>query len=291
MDRLLADEQHGVRWARHWLDVLRYADLDGLDGSVMPAANGIYLWRDWVIQALNHDMPYDQFVRAQILGNRYRAGDRRPTTSATGRASEGSVEDTFALGFLARAAVTRDDKDHDISFAAVETISTAFMGMTVGCAKCHDHKFDPITQKDFYAMKALFDPLVLKNVMLATPAEIFANGQKLDEYKKKNAPIQRRDRSAGRSLQDQAVRRARGAAHARRAGRSSASRRSSARPPNRRSPTTIIPVLRVDPSKIKADHAEGGGREIRRAAETAGGAGHASRRCPLIGRWKKIRRC
>ena len=54
--------------------------------------------------------------------------------------------------------------------------------MTVGCAKCHDHKFDPITQRDFYAMKALFDPLVLKNVMLATPAEIFANGQKVDEY-------------------------------------------------------------------------------------------------------------
>ena len=189
VDRLLADDQHGVRWSRHWLDVLRYADLDGLDGSVMPASNGIYLWRDWVIQALNHDMPYDQFVRAQILGNRY---EPKTATNDFGHRSrvEGSVEDTFALGFLARSAVTRDDKDHDIAFAAVETISTAFMGMTVGCAKCHDHKFDPITQKDFYAMKAIFDPLVLKNVMLATPAEIFANGQKLDEFKKKSAPIQ-----------------------------------------------------------------------------------------------------
>jgi hypothetical protein len=189
VDSLLADEQHGVRWSRHWLDVLRYADLDGLDGSVMPAANGIYLWRDWVIQALNHDMPYDQFVRAQILGNRY---EPKTATNDFGHRSrvEGSVEDTFALGFLARSAVTRDDKDRDVAFAAVETISTAFMGMTVGCAKCHDHKFDPITQKDFYAMKAIFDPLVLKNVMLATPAEIFANGQKLDEFKKKSSPIQ-----------------------------------------------------------------------------------------------------
>jgi hypothetical protein len=189
VDRLLADEQHGVRWSRHWLDVLRYADLDGLDGSVMPASNSIYLWRDWVIQALNHDMPYDQFVRAQILGNRY---EPKTATNDFGHRSrvEGSVEDTFALGFLARSAVTRDDKDRDVAFAAVETISTAFMGMTVGCAKCHDHKFDPITQKDFYAMKAIFDPLVLKNVMLATPAEIFANGQKLDEFKKKSAPIQ-----------------------------------------------------------------------------------------------------
>ena len=114
MDRLLDNEQHGVRWSRHWLDVLRYADLDGLDGSVMPAAPGIYLWRDWVIQALNHDMPYDQFVRAQILGNRYRP---ETATDASGRRSrvEGSVEDTFALGFLARSAVTRDDKDQRYS--------------------------------------------------------------------------------------------------------------------------------------------------------------------------------
>jgi hypothetical protein len=189
VDRLLADEQHGVRWSRHWLDVLRYADLDGLDGSVMPASNGIYLWRDWVIRALNDDVPYDQFVRAQILGNRY---PPKTVTNDFGHRSrvEGSVEDTFALGFLARSAVTRDDKDSDVAMAAVETISTAFMGMTVGCAKCHDHKFDPITQKDFYAMKAIFDPLVLKNVMLATPKEIFENGEKLAEFKKKNAPIQ-----------------------------------------------------------------------------------------------------
>ncbi|MES1258807.1 MAG: DUF1549 and DUF1553 domain-containing protein [Acidobacteriota bacterium] len=188
VDRLLENEQHGARWSRYWLDVLRYADLDGLDGSVMPAAPGIYLWRDWVIQALNHDMPYDQFVRAQILGNRYQP---ETATSTSGRRArvEGSVEDSFALGFLARSAVTRNDKDHDIPFSAVETVSTAFMGMTVGCAKCHDHKFDPITQKDFYAMKAIFDPLVLKNVMLATPAEIFANGQKLDEFKRKSAPV------------------------------------------------------------------------------------------------------
>jgi hypothetical protein len=188
VDRLLADEQHGVRWSRHWLDVLRYADLDGLDGSVMPASNGIYLWRDWVIQELNHNIPYDQFVRAQILGNRY---EPKTVTNDFGRRSrvQGSVEDTFALGFLARSAVTRDDKDQDVAMAAVETISTAFMGMTVGCAKCHDHKFDPITQKDFYAMKAIFDPLVLKNVMLATPKEIFANGREMDEFKRKSAPI------------------------------------------------------------------------------------------------------
>ena len=192
VDRLLADDQHGVRWGRHWLDVLRYADLDGLDGSVMPAASGIYLWRDWVISALNHDMPYDQFVRAQILGNRY--GPETVTDPGGHRNRvEGPVEDTFALGFLARSAVERSDKDQNIPISAVETISTAFMGVTTGCAKCHDHKFDPIRQKDFYAMKAIFDPLVLKKVMLATPAEIFAQGQKLDEYKTKKAPLDAAD--------------------------------------------------------------------------------------------------
>jgi len=188
VDRLLADEQHGVRWGRHWLDVLRYADLDGADGGVMPAAISVYLWRDWVIGALNSDMPYDQFVRAQILGNRY--APETVTNDFGSRAKvSGPVADTFALGFLARAALDGKDADRNISFSAVETISTAFMGMTVGCAKCHDHKFDPISQKDFYAMKAIFDPLVLKNVMLATPAEIFEDGQKRDLHKKKLDPI------------------------------------------------------------------------------------------------------
>ena len=84
----------------------------------------------------------------------------------------------FALGFLARGDVVRDGKNtQEMPIAAVETVSTAFMGLTVGCAKCHDHMYDPITQRDFYAMKALFDPLVVRKVTLATPAEIFAQRQ------------------------------------------------------------------------------------------------------------------
>jgi hypothetical protein len=187
IDRLLTNDQHGVRWARHWLDVFRYADLDGVDGSVMPAASGIYLWRDWVIASLNQNVPYDEFVRAQILGNR----SKSLTVATSGRRfrAESSMADQFALGFLARASLTRNNKDQDISLAAVETISTAFMGMTVGCAKCHDHMFDPIKQVDFYSMKALFDPLALKKVTLATPAEIFAQSLQVEAYKKAKAPL------------------------------------------------------------------------------------------------------
>ena len=189
VDQLLSSEQHGVRWARHWLDVLRYADLDGLDGAVMPAAAGIYRWRDWAIHALNEDLPYDQFVRAQILGNRHRAVT---SVSATGqrRRGEPNPQDQFALGFLARAAITRGDRDQDISIQAVETVSSAFLGLTVACARCHDHKFDPIKQVDFYGMKALFDPLVLRRISLSTPEALYAHGQAVEAFEKKKAPIE-----------------------------------------------------------------------------------------------------
>lgn len=182
VDKLLADPQHGVRWARHWLDVLRYADLDGNDGGVMPAAPGIFRWRDWVINALNADMPYDQFVRAQLLGNRH-GGRSTLTVFGTRNRPQVNPQDQFALGFLARSAITRGDRDNDVAIAAVETVSSAFMGMTVACAKCHDHRFDPIAQRDYYAMKALFDPLVLRAVSLASPKEIYEYGEALEKYR------------------------------------------------------------------------------------------------------------
>ena len=187
IDRLLASEQYGVRYGRHWLDVLRYADAE----ERMYAAPGIHYWRDWVINAVNSDVPYDQFVRAQLTG--YRTTERT-VMQAVGRRTpiERRPDDLFALGFLARGAVNRDSKDlGELQIAAVETVSTAFMGMTVGCAKCHDHMFDPISQKDFYAMKALFDPLVIKKQTLATPAEMVAYGKQLEEYDKLRAPIEK----------------------------------------------------------------------------------------------------
>ena len=180
IDKLLASEQYGVRYGRHWLDVLRYADSE----ERMYAAPGIHYWRDWVINAINSDVPYDQFVRAQLTG--YRTNERT-TMANVGRRTplERLPDDLFALGFLARGAVNRDGKDlGELQIAAVETVSTAFMGMTVGCAKCHDHMFDPIRQKDFYAMKALFDPLVIKKQTLAAPAELVLYGRQIGEFNK-----------------------------------------------------------------------------------------------------------
>src|SRR5438552_2509918 len=177
VDKLLASEQHGVRYARHWLDVLRYADAD----ERMTAAAGIHYWRDWVIYALNSDMPYDQFVRTQLTG--YRATERTQMANIGVRSKvEPRPDDLFALGFLARGDVVRDNKNtQEMPIMAVETVSTAFMGLTVGCAKCHDHMYDPISQRDFYSMKALFDPLAIKKMTLANPAEIRAQSKALDD--------------------------------------------------------------------------------------------------------------
>ena len=186
VDKLLASEQHGVRYARHWLDVLRYADAD----ERMTAAAGIHYWRDWVIYALNSDLPYDQFVRTQLTG--YRTTERTQMAAVGVRSKlEPRPDDVFALGFLARGDVVRDGKNtQEMPIMAVETVSTAFMGMTVGCAKCHDHMYDPIKQRDFYAMKALFDPLAIKKVILANPAEIMAQSKALDEAQKRRAAAQ-----------------------------------------------------------------------------------------------------
>lgn len=183
VDQLLDNEQHAVRYARHWLDVLRYSDAD----SNLTAAPGIHLWRDWVINALNDDLPYDQFVQIQLTGRR---SNERTQMSATGYRSrkEPRPGDTFAHGFLARGT---GENPQDLAINAVDTVSAAFMGMTVACAKCHDHKFDPISEVDYYSMKALFDPLVLQKVNLASAAELSAAGQAMAKREKKRAPLER----------------------------------------------------------------------------------------------------
>ena len=121
--QLLESEQHAVRYARHWLDVMRYADAD----AGMMAAPGIHLWRDWVIGALNEDLPPDDFVQIQLTGRRAR---ERTRMSATGYRSEGTTAgDMFALGLLSRCRQPFGDQRRGYS-------SSAFMGMTVACAKC-----------------------------------------------------------------------------------------------------------------------------------------------------------
>ena len=184
VDRLLENPQHGVRYARHWLDVLRYADVD----EGMPAGATLFHWRDWIIRALNQNMPYDAFVRAQITG--YEARERT-SINALGYRRKLTIrpENLFALGFLSRGARSSGDQEEALAMSAVETISTAFLGMTVHCAKCHDHFYDPIDQADYYRMKALFDPLKLRRLPLATAAQMVAFGTQTRAYEAAKARV------------------------------------------------------------------------------------------------------
>ncbi|WP_250846907.1 DUF1549 and DUF1553 domain-containing protein [Aquisphaera insulae] len=280
VDRLLASEQHGVRYGRFWLDVLRYADVD----ERMVAAAGIHLWRDWVIRAINDDLPYDQFVRAQLTG--YRSAERTQI-SATGHRSrkEPRADDMFALGLLSRGAVFRDGKDAgELPMAAVETVSSAFMGMTVACAKCHDHMFDPISQRDYYAMKALFDPLVVRKVVLATPAEIVAAGKAIDEAERKRAavegPIDELIAPYRKRLHDERV--AMLPPEVRAIILKPDAERSAA---ERKVADDYFPVLRIDTDKILAVMPEAEKRRYRELQAKLDAAGGGRRDAPLAAFW------
>lgn len=146
IDRLLASPQFGERWGRHWLDVVRYADTCGYErDQEKPLA---WKYRDWVVKAINEDMSYDQFIRYQL------AGDEVPDRS------EASV---IATGFLRLGTWNDEPNDADeYKYERLEDMvhvtSTAFLSLTVKCARCHDHKFDPIPQTDYYRMAAAFWP-------------------------------------------------------------------------------------------------------------------------------------
>jgi Protein of unknown function (DUF1553)/Protein of unknown function (DUF1549)/Planctomycete cytochrome C len=170
VDRLLANEQHGVNYTRHWLDVLRYADVD----EHMPASSGIYRWREWMIHALNRDMGYDQFVKMQLMG------DLMDDPAAM-----------FATGFLARGADVEKDEKRSLAFAAVETATTAFLGATVGCAKCHDHMFDPIRQADYYGLKAIFDPVVIEKKMLGGADQLALHAMAVENYERRKKELEK----------------------------------------------------------------------------------------------------
>jgi hypothetical protein len=176
IDHLLASPAYGERWGRHWLDVVRYADTAG-DNSDYPIPQ-MHKYRDWVIAAFNRDMPYDRFVREQVAGDLMAAPteqDRRDKTIATGYLANsrrhGSYEHARYPWYL-----TIED--------TIDNFGKAFLGVTMGCARCHDHKFDPFPAEDYYALYGFFsstlfpwpgielDKMQRDLVPLAAPAEV-----------------------------------------------------------------------------------------------------------------------
>ncbi|MEK6260136.1 MAG: DUF1549 domain-containing protein, partial [Planctomycetota bacterium] len=174
VDRLLASPRYGERWARHWLDVARYADSNGLDENLAYAS--AFRYRDYVVKAFREDKPYDEFLVEQIAGDlvesRAESGESRARSEEPGAPSSSlaldsrlSTLDSFdaltATGFLTLGAkmLAEDDPvkmQMDIIDEQVDTVARAVMGLTLGCARCHDHKFDPLPTEDYYSLAGIF---------------------------------------------------------------------------------------------------------------------------------------
>jgi len=170
VDRYLASQQYGERWARHWLDVARYADTKGYVFQEDRNYPDAYLYREWVINAFNNDLPYDQFVIRQIAGD---------------QASQ-DAGDLHAMGFLTLGRRFLNNR-HDIIDDRIDVVSRGLMGLTVTCARCHDHKYDPIPSADYYSLYGVFnscdepknEPSTLRLVDKEKPAEpyVFLRGK------------------------------------------------------------------------------------------------------------------
>ena len=144
VDRLLASPRYGERWARHWLDLARYADSEGFKSD--ETRPNIWRYRDYVIDSFNRDKPYDRFVREQIAGDELYPDD--PAALIATGFNRHFPDESNARNLMQRRQELLDD--------ITDTVSATFLGMTYGCARCHDHKFDPILQKDYYRLQAFF---------------------------------------------------------------------------------------------------------------------------------------
>ena len=160
VDRLLRSPHYGEKWAMHWLDAARYADSDGYERD--PLRPHAWRWRHWVIDALNRDMPFDQFTIEQV------AGDLLPNAT---------VEQRVATGLLRNGTKNREagvkagEKRFEETIDRINTVSTVWLGLTVGCAQCHDHKYDPLKQQEFYQMYAFFNNAVERDIEAPLPGQ------------------------------------------------------------------------------------------------------------------------
>ena len=178
VDRLLASPRFGEKWARHWLDLARYADSDGYEKDLLrPHA---WRWRQWVIQALNRDLPFDDFTIEQL------AGDLLP---------EASVEQRVATGFLRsglknrEAGVPRGQVRFEETVDQTNTMGTVWLGLTLGCAQCHDHKYDPLSQKEYYQFLAFFNQTQGREMDAPLPGEMEPYREAFPRYRQQRQEL------------------------------------------------------------------------------------------------------
>jgi hypothetical protein len=158
VDQLLARPEHGERWGRHWMDIWRYSDWAGYKDALRDSQRHIWHWRDWIVESLNADKPYDRMLLEMLAGD------------------ELDPENEDALrgtGYLARHFFAERDQWMD---NIVKHTSQGFLGITLGCAKCHDHMYDPFPQEDYYALRAVFEPYNVRTDRLPGELDILRNG-------------------------------------------------------------------------------------------------------------------
>lgn len=183
VDRLLQSKHYGERWGRYWLDVARYSEDQAHTFAVRANTNG-YRYRDWVVDAFNSDMPYDRFVRLQIAGD------------LIGPDSPGDYGHLVALGFFGLGAQYYKNSDKARAMAdelddRVDTLTRGFLGLTVSCARCHDHKFDPIPTQDYYSLAGIFSSSRLHNAPLCPPEEIKAYNEGQQKIKQTGEAVKK----------------------------------------------------------------------------------------------------
>jgi cytochrome c553 len=188
VDRLLASPRYGERWGRHWLDVARYADGDAPDNRPVYIGYGMakdgyvntFRYRDWVVDAFNSDMPYDRFVKAQIAADLLPASDRGKLLPGLGFFGLGPWFTGDDVVFVEARATERDDK--------IDALTKGFLGLTVSCARCHDHKYDPISQRDYYALAGIFASSGYAEIPLAPDPEV-------KRYRTQHAKVQAQEKA------------------------------------------------------------------------------------------------
>ncbi|CAN5215633.1 PSD1 and planctomycete cytochrome C domain-containing protein [soil metagenome] len=174
VDRLLASPHYGERWGRHWLDVARYADSDGYEKDT--GRPNAWRYRNWVIDALNRDLPYDQFTVQQL------AGDLLPNATLEQKAATGFHRNTLTNK---EGGVDQEEFRVNAVIDRVNTTSTAWLGLTMACCQCHDHKYDPVSQREFYQFFAFFNSDAEVDVESPLPEELPALEQAKTDFNRK----------------------------------------------------------------------------------------------------------
>jgi len=186
IDRLLASPHYGERWGRHWLDVVRFGESNGFERNVI--INTLWPFRDYVIESINADKPFDQFIQEHLAGDVLAPHD--PAIAVGSAFLVAGPYDDVGNQDAAQAAQIRANTLDEIISATGE----AFLGLTIGCARCHNHKFDPITQRDYYGFYATFSGIRHGNVELATPETKAERQSRLQPLTEKRQELEQRSR-------------------------------------------------------------------------------------------------